>query len=68
MPICSRSAKMAPVRAEKKIDFFKIQNQDFSKKSYFKCIFDLKTVYFAYKPILDGLFLWFDALKLQIFV
>ena len=25
MPICSRSAKMAPVRAEKKIDFFKIQ-------------------------------------------
>ena len=56
MPICSRSAKMAPVRAEKKIDFFKIQNLDFAKKSHFKGIFDLKAVYFAYKPISDSLF------------
>ena len=38
MPICSRSAKMAPVRAEKKIDFFKIQKMDFAKKSRFKPI------------------------------
>ena len=36
MPICSRSAKMAPVRAEKKIDFFKILKMDFAKKSRFK--------------------------------
>ena len=56
MPICSRSAKMAPVRAEKKNDFFLIQNLDFLKKSNFKRYFDLKTVYFAYKPISDSLF------------
>ena len=59
MLICNRSAKMAPVRAEKKIDFFKIQNYVFFfflKKSHFKSILDLKTVYFAYKPISDGLF------------
>ena len=57
MLICSRSAKMAPVRAEKqKFDFFKIQNWDYSKKSHFKGIFDFKAVYFAYKPISDGLF------------
>ena len=41
---------MAPVRAEKKIDFFKIQKLDFAKRSHFKGIFDLKTVYIAYKP------------------
>ena len=46
---------MACVRAEK-IDFFKIQNLDFIKKSHFERFFDLKTVEFAYKPILDSLF------------
>ena len=56
MRICSRSAKMAPVRAEKRFDFFKIQNLDFAKKSHFKGIFDLKTVYVAHKPISDSLF------------
>ena len=49
------SAKMACVRAEK-IGFFKIQNLNFLKKSDFKGIFELKTVYFAYKPISDSLF------------
>ena len=29
---------------------------DFFEKSHFKGIFELKTVYFAYKPISDGLF------------
>ena len=33
---------MAPVRAEKKIDFFKIQISDFVKQSHSKGIFDLK--------------------------
>ena len=33
---------MAPVRAGKKIDFFKIQNLDFAKKSHFKGKFDQK--------------------------
>ncbi len=47
---------MAPVRAEEKIDFFKIQNLDFLKKSHLKGIFDLKTVYFAYKHISNSLF------------
>ena len=45
MLICSRSAKMAPVRAEKKNHFFKNQNLDFAKKTHFKGIFELKTVY-----------------------
>ena len=40
---------------KKKIAFFKIQNLDFLKKSHFKGILELKTVYFAYKPILDSL-------------
>ena len=40
----------------KKIDVFKIQNQDFLKNRILKGIFDLKNVYFAYKPISDGLF------------
>ena len=57
MPICSRSAKMAPVRAEKrKFDFSKIQNLDFLNKSHFKGILDLKSVYFVYIPISDSLF------------
>ena len=46
---------MALVRAEK-IDFIKIQKLDFLKKSHFKSIFEQNTLYFAYKPILDGLF------------
>ena len=50
-----QSAKVALVRAEKNL-LFKIQDLDFSKTSHFKCIFELKTVYFAYKPISDGLF------------
>ena len=37
-------------------DFFKIQNLNFLDKSDFKGIFELKTVYFAYKPISDSLF------------
>ena len=32
MPIYNRSAKMAPVPAEKEIDSFKIQNLDVLKK------------------------------------
>ena len=55
MRICSHSAKMACARAEK-IGFFKIQNLNFLQKSDFKNIFELKTVYFAYKPISDSLF------------
>ena len=46
---------MAPVRAEKKIDFSN-SKIGFSEKIAFKNIFDLKTIYFAYKPISDGLF------------
>ena len=47
---------MACVRAEKKFGFFKIQNLNFLKKSDFKGTFELKTVYFASKPMSDGLF------------
>ena len=46
MPICSRSAKMAPVRAEKKTNstFSKFKIWILRKKSHFKGIFELKTV------------------------
>ena len=47
---------MAPVRAEKKNRLFQNSKLDFLKNSLFKGIFELKTVYFAYKPISDGLF------------
>ena len=50
------SAKMACVRADLFFDFFKIQKIDFANKSHFKGIFGLKTLYVAYKPILDSLF------------
>ena len=44
MPICSRSSKMAAVRAEKKIDLFKIQDFDFLNESHFKGIFELSEI------------------------
>ena len=41
MPICSRSAKMAPVRAEKK-KIFKFKNRIFRKNQLFKVFLTLK--------------------------
>ena len=56
MPICNRSAKMAPVRAEKQNRLFQNLNFDIVKNRILKVFLDLKTVHFAYKPISGGLF------------
>ena len=42
MPICSRSAKMAPVRAEKKFEIFKNLKMIFCEKSYINGILTVK--------------------------
>ena len=47
MPICSRSAKMAPVRAEKKNCLFQNSKFGFFEKIAFKRYFGLKNCIFC---------------------